>query len=398
MIKIDEIKDETIKTRETLKLNENINKESRMNILLDCGNDSNFEEIEVMNEYLSKNQPQFYENFELTEYVDSGSIGTVYKGKSKNIYNNQLYCFKFCIQKNKSKKPNKAKYHEIVNQKQLHHKYISQILAFYKINNIDYFSVCELGKYGNLDNFEHKFLKKNFLSESFINYLTKPILEALLYMKRKKFLHLDIKKGNIVLNTELNPLLIDFSSTFPFKNYQPNDVIIFPMLGTGRYMSPEMLNRTKIEVKYGEKLDVYSLGVTLYNLAFGKYPYDLNKVSGNEYAKMAEQINNSELEFPKGIAVSKKFENFLRKILEKDYKKRYSLKEALEDPWIKGWDIINEEKENTAILENFIIKLISDNIPKFNQYLKENNSKDIYLQEDGKAEWSLNKYEDNIKY
>jgi serine/threonine protein kinase len=60
----------------------------------------------------------------------------------------------------------------------------------------------------------------------------------------------------------------------------------------------------------------------------------------------------------------------LKNILEKDYKKRYSIKEALEDPWIKGWNIINEEKENTGILENFIIELISDNIREFNMYIK----------------------------
>ena len=57
-------------------------------------------------------------------------------------------------------------------------------------------------------------------------------------------------------------------------------------------------------------------------------------------------------------------------ILEKDYKKRYNIKEALEDQWIKGWDIINEEKENIGILENFIIELISDNIREFNLYIK----------------------------
>ena len=85
---------------------------------------------------------------------------------------------------------------------------------------------------------------------------------------------------------------------------------------------------------------------------------------------MAEHLNTANLEFPRNIEISRKFENFLRKTLEKDYIKRYSIKDALEDPWVKGWDIISEEKENTGILENFIIKLISDDISKFNQYIK----------------------------
>ena len=57
-------------------------------------------------------------------------------------------------------------------------------------------------------------------------------------------------------------------------------------------------------------------------------------------------------------------------MLELDYNDRYSVKDALNDPWIKGWNIINEEKENTGIQENFIIRLISDNIDRFNQYIK----------------------------
>ena len=64
------------------------------------------------------------------------------------------------------------------------------------------------------------------------------------------------------------------------------------------------------------------------------------------------------------------FENFLRNLLEKDYLKRYSIKDALNDPWIKGWDFINEEKENIGIMKNFIFKLITDSIPQFNDYIK----------------------------
>ena len=131
-----------------------------------------------------------------------------------------------------------------------------------------------------------------------------------------------------------------------------------------------MMNKTQIQVKYTGKMDVFSLGVTLYNLAFGIYPYDLSKINGNDYDKIREQLNKATLEFPKEVEISKPFKEFLRKVLEKDYLKRYDTREALNDKWIKGWDIINEEKENTGIQENFIIKLISDNIPKFNEYIK----------------------------
>ena len=321
---------------------------------------------DIMEEYLRNNCPTFNENFELVDYLDSGSTGIVYKGKSKNSRDNKLFSFKFCIRNRNQKN----KYHEIIHQKSLHNKYISEILAFYKINSTDYFSVSELGKYGNIDAFMHKFLKRNYLSETFINYIAKQILEGLNYMHRAKLVHMDIKKGNIVLDSDMNIKLIDFSSAFSFKNYEPNEEIILPRIGTGRYMPPEMLNKKKIKVKFFEKIDIYSLGVTLYNLAFGFYPYNLNNVQGNDYQNIGAQILNNNLQFPRNSGISKKFENFLRAILEKDYEKRYNIKEALEDPWIKGWDIINEEKENTDQQENFVIRLVSDNIPKFNKYIQ----------------------------
>ena len=315
--------------------------------------------------YLRVNLPKFDENYELLEHIGDGSTGVVYKGKTKNPKNKQLFSFKFFL-KNRNKK---SSYHEIINQKNLHHMSINEIYAFIKIDNNNFFTISALGKYGDLDNFLKAFLKRVILSETFINYLAKPILEALNHLHKFKLVHMDIKKGNIILDSELNPKLIDFSSTISFEKYKPIDTIKLPLIGTGRYMAPEILNTEEIEIKYAEKIDVYSLGVTLYNLTFGCYPYDLNKVKGNDYEKIKEKVNNNNLEFPNGYFISDKYKNFLKNILEKDYKKRYSIKEALEDPWIKGWNIINEEKENIGILENFIIELISDNIREFNLYI-----------------------------
>ena len=313
--------------------------------------DENYDltKIENMNKYLDFYHHNFKENFELTEYLDNGSTGIVYKGKSLPNNNNQFYAFKFCINLKKNKKPSRNKYHEIIVQKLLHHMFISQILAFYKIGENSFFSVSEFGKFGNLDNFLHKFLKKNFLSETFVNYLSKPILEAINYMHKKKIYHMDIKKGNIVLDSELNPKLIDFSSCINCADYTPDKKFKLGKIGTGRYMPLEIL---------------------IYNLAFGIYPYGLNSVKGDNYVKICEKLRNSKFDIPKEFEISSKFKEFLKKVLDVDYKNRYSIKDALNDPWIKGWNIINEEKENTAIQENFIIKLISDNIPKFNEYIK----------------------------
>ena len=41
-------------------------------------------------------------------------------------------------------------------------------------------------------------------------------------------------------------------------------------------MSPEILAKQEIDIEDASKIDMFSLGVMLYNLAFGDFPYGLN--------------------------------------------------------------------------------------------------------------------------
>ena len=318
--------------------------------------------------------PKFYEQFELNNFVNSGSEGYVYEGRYKKGSNNQKYAFKFCIKrddKNDSKKDSKNKFQEISIVKKLHHKNINQILAFIKMDENSYFSVLELGKHGDLDYFLNKLLKRKILSETCINYFAKQILDALSYIHyRCKIIHMDIKQGNILIDSDLNPKIIDFSAACSYAEFDPEDLVKFPFIGTGKYIAPEIIKRTHMKIKYAEKIDIYSFGITLFTLAFGIYPYNLNEIKGKEYDRIWEKVNSENLEFPKDIKVSSKFKDFLKKILDKDYTKRLSIKDALNHPWIKAYNILDEEKQNIANQENFLIKLITDAIPKFNEYIK----------------------------
>jgi serine/threonine protein kinase len=68
------------------------------------------------------------------------------------------------------------------------------------------------------------------------------------------------------------------------------------------------------------------------------------------------------------------FKKFLKNLLEKNIKNRISIYEALEDPWIKGADLLIKEKEKLNDIEKFLINMITDNVRSFNDYLKNNNS------------------------
>ena len=340
--------------------------------IISNGNDNspnlaNYNDADIKNN-IQKTFPEFFEKFDILDYINPDRrIVYVVKNNSKK----NSFAFKFTIEKNKCAKLRKASYPEIYYQKTLHHNNISQILAFHKINEQNFFSISEFSVFGDLSYYVNKILKRKVISEAFINFLAKQILEGINYEHiNQKILYLNMKEDNIIIQPNLIIKLQGFSSSISFKGYKPNDIIKLKRKGIDRYMAPEIINEEQIEVRYGTKIDVYSLGVILYKLAFGFYPKGLSEIKEDEEDKMIAAINNPSLEFPKCMEISGKFKSFLENLLKKDYKKRYSIKDALNDPWIKGWDIINEEKENTGIMDYFFERLLNNNIPGFNRYIK----------------------------
>ena len=231
----------------------------------------------------------------------------------------------------------------------------------------------EYGNLGNLYNFLYNTLKKDYYSESILCYITYQVLEGLKYMRKNKIVHYDIKPQNIIINSELNIKIIDFSISFDYHKIN-SDKIKLNFAGTSFYMAPEVLNTDEIELKNIHKIDIYSLGILLYRFSFGCYPYSLNHEDSKQCDKMYDKIKNNNLEFNnEDLGYSEFFKDFLKKSLEKDINKRINIDEALEHYWIKGARILMNEKEKLYNAQSFLINLIMDNIYNFNNYLKKAN-------------------------
>ena len=155
-----------------------------------------------------------------------------------------------------------------------------------------------------------------------------------------------------------------------YENCQNGSKFCLPLAGTSLYMSPEVLKKMEIDIEDCNKIDMFSLGTLLYNLAFGQFPFNLEFSDRKNFKGILEKINQKNLSFPNTKSYSNLFKNFLKGLLNKNLKNRFSIWEAMEDPWIRGAKLIFKEKEKMYDLEKFLINIVTDNIKLFNDYLK----------------------------
>ena len=332
---------------------------------------NNAKDKNILLQFIQNNNPEILENFEILDYINSGSAGTFYEGNYKKA-NKQKIGMKFYLNRKTNQKND-----EINFMKKLKNKNVIGLFAYLKINDNNTCSILELAKYGDLENFQRKYLKRKYLSETLICYFSKQLLDGLKYIHNSKILHSDIKQNNVLIDTNLNVKLTDFSVSSSYENIDPNSEINFPFVGTSKFIAPEILERKKILVKNANKIDIYSMGVMLYYLAFGTYPYDLKSVKSKDYEMILKTLKNKKmLEFPEDSEISGMFCNFLEGVLELDINKRLNIESALKHPWILGANIIMNEKEKLSCLQKFMIKLVTDDIMEFNEYIKcENEEK-----------------------
>uniref|UniRef100_A0A673AG44 non-specific serine/threonine protein kinase n=1 Tax=Sphaeramia orbicularis TaxID=375764 RepID=A0A673AG44_9TELE len=193
------------------------------------------------------------------------------------------------------------------------------------------------------------------LTEPQIKVVCRQMLEGLVYLHSMKIIHRDLKAGNILLMLDGDIKLADFGvSAKNTKTLQRRDSFI----GTPYWMAPEVVMcETMKDAPYDYKADIWSLGITLIELAQIEPPHhELNPM------RVLLKIAKSEpptLEQPQKW--SQEFKDFLRKALDKNPETRPSAAQLIEHPFVRSVTSNRPLRELVAEAKAEVMEEIEDN-------------------------------------
>ena len=206
--------------------------------------------------------------------------------------------------------------------RELQHPYVVQLIDVYiSSKNNTVYLVMELLNGGDLFD---RIVEKTMYTEVESRRVMRRLLNAIHYLHEDcNIVHRDIKPENILLCNKTNCIDVKLTDFGLAKEVKGNDLKTF--CGTPQYFAPEVLKRQSTVAgrgRYGKPADMWSLGVVLYVMLSGMPPFD--------------DDSHGKLEFPEDPwqGISKEAQDLIQCLLQADPRKRCTVKQACEHPWI----------------------------------------------------------------
>lgn len=229
--------------------------------------------------------------------------------------------------------------------KSLNHPNIIKIVESFELKGQSFEEIiiiiteyCENGTltdYTNDSKFKNELQKKKIIRD---------LLSAIAYLHKQKIAHGDIKGENILLDKDLNPKLCDFG--FVHRTIIAGDE---SRRGSIIYSAPELF---LYGVKFNTlKADIYAIGVLIYTIDKGFYPF-----IGNERSIIFQKINGF-FKIPKGR--DKRLIRIFRKCININPEKRPNIEDIIKDDYFTEAILSQSfEKESYIEFENLFIPAI----------------------------------------
>ena len=283
--------------------------------------------------------------------IGNGSFGQVYL--AENNLNKKVYAIKHMEKEELIKYLNDLDqiYREIDIQSRVDHPNIIRLL-YVKETDETFDLVMEYAKYGTLFDFV---VKRRGIHEDLVFKFFIQIVNAIKLLHENNIIHRDIKPENILLFDDYIVKLCDFGWCIKCDSKLPRG----SFTGTSEYLAPEIIN----EEDYGKEIDIWMLGILLYEMIHGFSPFRPKKQNFEE-KELIENIRKHEILFY--MPCSDEYKELVFALLEPDVKKRFTIDDIYESKFVKKYEnkesqINNEEYSKYSEEEKEKFENTSDN-------------------------------------
>lgn len=249
-------------------------------------------------------------HYSVSDKLGAGTYGEVYKAHRKTGAR-EVVAIKCVKKSNLTKSEADAIVGEIALLKELKHEYIVEMKDFFWDSRFIYI-VMEYCGGGDLS----RYIKSHIqLPEHICQRFLQQLAAALKFLRSKNVAHMDLKPQNILLTHASKghaPILklADFGFAQKFSSEQMKH----SLRGSPLYMAPEMV----LDRRYDAKVDLWSVGVILYECLYGRAPYKSDTV--NEL--MVKIREEKPIRIPPTVKLSDECHDLLSRCLQRDPCKR----------------------------------------------------------------------------
>ncbi|XP_038184419.1 serine/threonine-protein kinase STK11 isoform X1 [Arvicola amphibius] len=151
------------------------------------------------------------------------------------------------------------------------------------------------------------------------------LIDGLEYLHSQGIVHKDIKPGNLLLTTNGTLKISDLGVAEALHPFAVDDTCRTSQ-GSPAFQPPEIANG--LDTFSGFKVDIWSAGVTLYNITTGLYPFE-----GDNIYKLFENIGRGDFTIP--CDCGPPLSDLLRGMLEYEPAKRFSIRQIRQHSWFR---------------------------------------------------------------